>query len=57
MSTPKSAPIDALEGQDATFRYFVDALHALELKCLRMENRALLAELWIRLYNPINEEE
>lgn len=44
------------ETQDATFRAFVDTIHALELKCLRMERRALLAELWIRLYNPINQE-
>ena len=53
MSTPKSAPIDALEGQDATFRHFMDTIHALELELLKMERRALAAELWIRLYNPI----
>ena len=37
------------ETDEATFRHFVDTIHALEMELLKMEYRALTAELWIRL--------
>lgn len=48
MSTPdtlESARNHALEGNHATFRHLMDTIHALELELLKMERRALNAEL------------
>jgi len=43
--TPESARNEALSGHHAAFRYFMDTIHALEIELLKMERRALSAEL------------
>ena len=41
--------------QEATFREFVDTIHALELKALRMERRALSAELKLKFWEKFED--
>ena len=41
--------------QEATFRAFVDTIHALELKALRMERRALSAELKLKFWERFED--